>query len=297
MKNKTSTLISTIAIILIFAMSAVFFVSCMKGLGTEIGDIFDIFDEETETSDETTNNPNSGNNTNKPNSGGSPNTGNGTNDSNTGNSGATTNKPNNDNIEDETDSPDTGNTNVETYTVKLSKGDIVYDSDLLSYVYREYAAYEYKGKLNEKYEIKMEDRSSEEYFCRSDMVLTGTYTTNRTYYVEYYEVDGDAFIYGTNKNTGTGYVELRSVDCNYSKCVILRNTADFAITSLTIKILDGFDVPIDEIVITDYVIPANGYIVLFPEHYEFLGYEGSNATYMTCSYNASFASFMADVYN
>ena len=286
MKNKTSTLISTIAIILIFAMSAVFFVSCMKGFGNNIEDIFGSL---TETESE--NDINSDGSSSKPGPGTGTGTGTG-NGSGSGNGTGTTN-PGTDNVEDETNDSDE---NIQTYTVKLSKGDMVYDSDVHEYVYREYASYEYKGKANEKYEIKMEDRSSEEYFCRSDMVLTGTYNANRTYYVEYYEADGEAFIYGTNKNNGEGYVELRSVDTNYSHCVILRNTADFEITSLTIKILDDVEVPIDEIVISDYVIPANGYIVLFPEHYEFLGYVG-NATYMTCLHNANFETFMADVYN
>ena len=132
------------------------------------------------------------------------------------------------------------------------------------------------------------------------MILTGTYDRNKNIYVDYWEYDGEQIIYPINSEKGTAYVDLSSSNVNYNNCVLLTSSANYDITSLTIRVLDGFDIPIDEIVIDNYFIPAKGYIVLFPKYYQFLAFEknaGKVNNYMTCSYNINFENFIVDLYD
>lgn len=203
----------------------------------------------------------------------------------------------------ETEVPETPNNNGSEETIKILLNIFKVDYDEENWEYKEselYKSISLTIKQGAKFKYALEDLSSEGYYPSTDMILEGAFNTNQTFDIYYYKCIEELEPYGNN-STDKSVTYYFGISNLRDKCLILRPNVDYDIEKVifTVDYLTGSY----SFVIDEFVIPKDGYLVLFPSVRRMLGFEkkgDSYNNYMTCISHEFFEEFrnaVGDVYS
>ena len=189
----------------------------------------------------------------------------------------------------ESDAPgDSDNSNVSEDMIKIKFNLFKTDFDEENYDYKEKELYKtipLTVKKGSKFKFALEDLSSEGYYPSSDMIIEGVCYQNQIFDIYYYEFCEEIELFEYNesdKSVSVGFT-MSFLD---DKCIILRSCVDYDIEKVIFR-CDNMSGSYFYVV-SDYIIPKNGYLILFPSLAPFgkiLGYEKNGNSYndfMTC---------------
>ena len=185
----------------------------------------------------------------------------------------------------ETEKSDNSDNDSPKETIKIKFNLFKVDYDEENYEYEQQVLYQTVPMTVEKglkFKYSLEDLSSEGFYASSDMVIEGAYNSNQSFDIYYYKCVDEMVIYESNSSD-------KSVEVGFStsylddKCLVLKPNVNFDVE----RIVFTFDTVSGSYsyVVDDFLIPQDGYLVLFPSFGKISGFEKNGDSYnnfMTC---------------
>ena len=145
-----------------------------------------------------------------------------------------------------------------------------------------------------EYSYAVDNYFDKDFYCRSGDYITGTALADKCVVIEVYDISGFNGI--TSTESGKASVDICFNDL-LRKCISFEDNLGFVTDELTINVYSDFAKTelLGSYVIDDFTIKAEGYLILFPQTGEFVGYYGTD-TSRTLVRDSKFVDFYNECY-